>query len=92
VSADSKAAGPSALPAGAAQAASEAHVSWLERELLPKYAPSGTDRNALGRARADAIVAAIVAGGQVAPERVFLTDRPSGGGPEGMSRMELQLQ
>jgi hypothetical protein len=89
---DSKTAAPSAPPAGAAQAVSEAHIAWLERQLLPKYAPTGADRNALGRARADAIVAAIVAGGQLSPERVFLTDRPSGGGPAGMSRMELQLQ
>jgi uncharacterized protein involved in outer membrane biogenesis len=65
---------------------------WLERQLLVKFLPNGAQRDALGRARADAVHDAIVAAGQVSAERIFLTNRLSGGGSAGMSRMELQLQ
>jgi len=56
------------------------------------FLPKGTQREALGRARADAVQTAILAAAQVAPDRIFLTNRLSGGGSPGMSRMELQLQ
>ena len=49
-------------------------------------------RDGLGRARAEAAQAALLANQELQPERVFLTERESGGGPEGQVRMELKLQ
>lgn len=83
----------SAPPAGSSAATDgDPRASWLEQQLLEKFLPNGAQRDALGRARADAMQAAIIAAGQLSPERIFLTNRLSGGGSEGMSRMELQLQ
>jgi hypothetical protein len=75
---------PNATPA--------AHVSWLEQQLLPQFQPNPDQRNALGRARAGAAQNALLANKELLPERVFLTERESGGGPDGQVRMELKLQ
>ncbi len=99
--ANGSSAGTSAGAAGAASAAAagmsaanglDPRATWLEQQLLEKFLPNGAQRDALGRARADAMQAAILAAGQLSPERIFLTNRLSGGGSAGMSRMELQLQ
>jgi hypothetical protein len=70
-----------------------AQIAWLEAQLRPKYAATAEQRAQLARARADAVQAAVLAGGQVPPERVFLTERASGaGGEAGSVRMELKLE
>jgi len=73
-------------------ATAAAHVSWLEQQLLPQFQPNPDQRNALGRARAGAAQNALLANKELLPERVFLTERESGGGPDGQVRMELKLQ
>ena len=80
-------------PAQAAADPSVQQIAWLESQLQPKYAATAEQRAALARARADAVQAAILGGGQVAPERVFLAERASGpGGPADAARMELKLE
>jgi uncharacterized protein DUF748 len=69
-----------------------ARVAWLEQQLLPQFAPSATDRDALGQARAQAVQQAVLANAEVKPERVFLVNQVSGGGPEAQVRMELKLE
>ncbi|MFI4866543.1 MAG: DUF748 domain-containing protein [Steroidobacterales bacterium] len=77
---------------GPGQDASAARVAWLEQELLPQFKPTGDQRQALGRARAEAAQAALLANQELPPERVFLTERESGGGADGQVRMEMKLQ
>jgi hypothetical protein len=67
-------------------------VTWLETQLLPQFAPSAAQRDALAQARAQAVQAAVLANAELKPERVFLTNQVSGGGPEGSVRMELKLE
>ncbi|MFI4914229.1 MAG: DUF748 domain-containing protein [Steroidobacterales bacterium] len=69
-----------------------ARTAWLEQQLLLKFAATRAQREALERARAEAARAAVLANPGLQPERVFLTDRTSGGGPAGAVRMELKLQ
>jgi hypothetical protein len=70
-----------------------AQIAWLEAQLAPKYVATPRQRAALGRSRADAVQSAILADGQVAAERVFLTERQSGqGGATDGARMELKLE
>jgi uncharacterized protein involved in outer membrane biogenesis len=68
------------------------HGAWLEQQLLPKFAATQAQRDALARSRAEAVQAAILANQTVAPERLFLTERPSGDATAGAVRMELKLQ
>ena len=63
-----------------------------EQQLLPQFAPSGAQREALGLARAQAVQQAVLANSELKPERVFLVNQQSGGGPEGSVRMELKLE
>jgi hypothetical protein len=81
---------PAPEPAGTD--ADAAHASWLQQQLLPKFAATQAQRDALERARADAVQAAILANTAVAPERTFLTERATGEGLPGAVRMELKLQ
>jgi hypothetical protein len=81
-----------AKPSGPAQDADAARAAWLEQELLLQFKPTRDQREALGRARAEAAQAALLANQELTPERVFLTDRESGGGPDGQVRMEMKLQ
>jgi Domain of Unknown Function (DUF748) len=69
-----------------------ARVAWLEHELLQQFTPTRDQREGLGRARAEAAQAALLANQELAPARVFLTERESGGGPDGQVRMEMKLQ
>jgi uncharacterized protein involved in outer membrane biogenesis len=69
-----------------------ARVAWLEQELLPQFKPTREQRESLGRARAEAAQSALLASQELPPERVFLTDRESGGGADGQVRMEMKLQ
>jgi hypothetical protein len=68
------------------------HGAWLEQQLLPKFAATQVQREALAHSRAEAVQAALMANAGVAPERIFLTERASGSGPAGAVRMELKLQ
>jgi hypothetical protein len=79
--------------AGAAgQDTEAARIAWLEQELLPQFKPTRDQRDGLGRARAEAAQAALLANQELPPERVFLTERESGGGADGQVRMEMKLQ
>jgi hypothetical protein len=79
--------------AGAANPdADAARIAWLEQELLPQFKPTRDERVSLGRARAEAAQAALLANQELAAARVFLTERESGGGAEGQVRMEMKLQ
>jgi len=68
------------------------HAAWLEQQLLPQFAPTREQRDALAQARAQAVQTAVLANAELKPERVFLTNQVSGGGPEGSVRMELKLE
>jgi uncharacterized protein involved in outer membrane biogenesis len=67
-------------------------AAWLEQQLLPQFAPTREQRDALAQARAQAVQAAVLANAELKPERVFLTNQVSGGGPDGSVRMELKLE
>ncbi|HEX4025909.1 MAG TPA: DUF748 domain-containing protein [Steroidobacteraceae bacterium] len=72
--------------------ADQARSEWLEQQLLPRFVPKRSQRDALARARADAVQAAVLTDHTLSPMRVFLIERESGGGPAGSVRMQLQLQ
>ena len=93
------AAAPATAPAPAPEAAAPGaadptlqQIAWLESQLQPRYAATPEQRAALARARADAVQAAVLGGGQVAPERVFLAERRSGGKQSGSVQMDLKLE
>jgi len=67
-------------------------AAWLEQQLLPQFAPTTAQRDALGLARAQAVQSAVLANTELKPERVFLTNQVSGGGAPGTVRMELKLE
>lgn len=83
---------PEYPPEIAAGTDASARANWLEQQLLPRYAPSAAQRDELGLARAQAVQSAVLANSELKPERVFLTNQVSGGGPEGSVRMELKLE
>jgi uncharacterized protein involved in outer membrane biogenesis len=76
----------------AAKDADAARSAWLQQELLQQFKPTRDQREGLGRARAEATQAALLANQELPPERVFLTERESGGGQDGQVRMEMKLQ
>jgi uncharacterized protein involved in outer membrane biogenesis len=76
----------------AGQDVDTARIAWLEQELMKEYKPTRDQRVGLGRARAEAAQAALLANQELPPERVFLTERESGGAADGQVRMELKLQ
>lgn len=80
-------------PSDPASDATLSRIAYLESQLKPLYAISAADRDALTRARADAVQAALLTNTELTPERVFLTaisnDVKS---PEGVVRMELKLE
>jgi len=86
------AAGDAAKPGAAVQDADAARSAWLQQQLLTQFKPTPDQREALGRARAEAAEAALLTGQELPPERVFLTERESGGGADGKVRMEMKLQ
>jgi len=68
-------------------------IAYLEAQLKPQYAIGAADRDALTRARADAVQAALLANTELAPERVYLTARSNEvESPAGAVRMELKLE
>ena len=83
---------PAKPGSAAAQAADAARIAWLQQELLVRFRPTHVQRDALGLARAKAAQAALLTGQELPPERVFLTERESGGGADVNVRMEMKLQ
>ena len=67
-------------------------LAWLQQQLLPQFAPSQADRDALGLARAQAVQSSVLANAELKSERVFLVNQVSGGGLDGKVRMELKLE
>jgi uncharacterized protein involved in outer membrane biogenesis len=67
-------------------------TAFLENALRPRFAATPAAAEALGRARAEAVQAAILSNTEVAPERVFLsTGGPAKPAPSG-ARLELRLE
>jgi uncharacterized protein involved in outer membrane biogenesis len=81
-----------AKPGAAGPDTDAARIAWLQQELLQQFKPTRDQRDGLGRARAEAAQAALLANPELPPERVFLTERESGGGQDGQVRMEMKLQ
>jgi hypothetical protein len=70
-----------------------ARIAELETQLKPLYAISAADRDALTRARADAVQAVLLDNPGLSAERVFLTARSNDAqSPEGVVRMALVLE
>ncbi len=67
-------------------------LAWLQQQLLPQFAPSQADRDALGLARAQAVQGAVLGNPELKSDRVFLVNQVSGGGLDGKVRMELKLE
>ena len=77
----------------ARRALRDAHdAQWLTAELLPKFAPTDAEVSALAQARAEAIQAALLAGGELPPERVFVTALVPLVAKEGRVSLELALE
>lgn len=66
-------------------------IAWLEEKLRAHIAVSDQDLAQLGKARAEAVQAALLAGGQVAPSRVFVVAAPPLGETAAPVRMKLSL-
>jgi hypothetical protein len=81
---------PAGLPEGDAVAS---HVAFLEKELRLRFNPTSDQRTQLARSRADVVQAAVLANTEIAPERLFLTERRSGKtAVPGTVRMEFSLE
>jgi hypothetical protein len=77
----------------ARRALADAHdAAWLTAALLSRYAPTDTEIAALAQARAEAIQAALLSGGELAPERVFITGVTPVPPREGRISLELALK
>jgi hypothetical protein len=81
------------MPASADTDMTGGDIAFLEDALMPRFPATQTQRDALARARADAVQAAVLSNTEIMPERVFLTERRSDKSPVGdNARMELTLQ
>lgn len=70
----------------------KARSAWLTQQLLPRYAASAGDRDALARARAETVRRRLIEQGKVAAERIFLvTEGPMNADGSNAVRMELKL-
>ncbi len=68
-------------------------IAELEKSLLATLAPTPDQLDALGRGRAEAVQGALLATGEIAAERVFLTARPAADQSTATAvRMELKLE
>lgn len=65
---------------------------WLTAELMPTFAPSEAELTALGQARAEQIQKALLTGGELAPERVFVTSAKPVTAADGQVKLELALE
>lgn len=64
----------------------------LKQQLLARYQPGDDELIQLGRTRADAIQEALLGGGELAPERVFVSTNKAPVAHDGAVRLELGLQ
>jgi hypothetical protein len=81
------------MPEAADPDAVGSNIVFLERELRQKVSITQAAREALARARADAVQSVILGNVEVKPERVFLSERTSGKAPTAdAARMELSLE
>ena len=70
-----------------------ARTSWIETRLLEGLQPDQPTLDALGRQRAQAVQAAVLANTAVSPERLFITtERSASLATDGRVRMELKLE
>jgi hypothetical protein len=81
-----------AMPPPPDPAALESNMAFVEKALRERITVTQAARDALARARADAVQAAVLANTQVDPQRVFRSERTSGAGDMGNARMELKLE
>jgi len=71
----------------------DAHdAAWLAGELRPRYAPDEGEIAALARTRAEAVQDALLAGGELAPERVFVGGVAALSARDGQVSLELALE
>jgi hypothetical protein len=81
------------MPASADTDMTGSDIAFLEDALKPRFSATQTQKDALARARADAVQAAVLSNTEIMPERVFLTERRSDKSPgSDGARMELTLQ
>ena len=74
-------------------AALESNLAFVQQALRETMPVAPAAREALARARADAVQAAVLANTQVDPQRVFRSERQSGAlDMAGNARMELKLE
>jgi hypothetical protein len=69
-----------------------AEVEWLEAQLKPKFQASDAELVALGKARGEAVQAALLSSGELDPARVFLATNVPLQAHEGKVRMELVMK
>ena len=74
-----------------AQAPAEATAE-LESAVLAHYSVSDDELAELGKARAAAVQAALLQGGEIAPTRVFVTNVPPAGADDKLLRINLALK
>jgi uncharacterized protein involved in outer membrane biogenesis len=85
--------GVPAMPAAPDPAVVESNIEFVQKALRERITVSQSERDALARARADAVQAAILANTEVDPQRVFRSERTSGAlDMAGNARMELKLE
>lgn len=85
--------GMTAMPTPPDPAVLEADIAFVEKALRERITVTQSARDTLARARADAVQAAILANTEVDPQRVFRSERTSGGlDMAGNARMELKLE
>jgi hypothetical protein len=81
------------MPAPVDPAVIESNIAFVEKALRERITVTQAAREALARARADAVQAAVLANAEVAPQRVFRSERQSGAlDMAGHARMELKLE
>lgn len=70
------------------------HIAYLQQSLLEKLSPDTAAMDQLGKDRARAVQAALLAGTGINPERLFIVSAATAanGAVEGRVRMELKLQ
>ena len=81
-----------AMPPPPDPAVLQSNIEFVEKALRERITVSQAARDALARARADAVQAAVLANTQVDPQRVFRSERTSGTGAAAGARMELKLE
>lgn len=68
-----------------------AQIAWLEERLQGRIAVSDEDLRSLGKARAEAVQAALLNGGAIEPSRVFITAQQPSQDKDGAVKMALSL-